>query len=141
MAVPWFEYCPVVTVPLALQVTAVRRQSHFTIAIRQVAGYGVGRVYLAGDAAHCHSPAGGRGMNLGIADAADLAARITDDRLDGYSAARHEDGARTIAQSERIRRRVTTTSGTTRVLTKAAFYMIGSLPPLQRWVARRFLDN
>lgn len=35
-----------------------------------------GRVYLAGDAAHCHSPAGGQGMNTGVQDAANLAWKL-----------------------------------------------------------------
>ncbi|MGH8700428.1 MAG: FAD-dependent monooxygenase, partial [Burkholderiales bacterium] len=34
--------------------------------------YGAGRVFLAGDACHLHPPSGGHGMNMGIADAADL---------------------------------------------------------------------
>jgi 2-polyprenyl-6-methoxyphenol hydroxylase-like FAD-dependent oxidoreductase len=84
------------TLPLELDVTNIRRKGQFTISIRQVAEYRIGRVYLAGDAAHCHSPVGGRGMNLGIADAAELASRLVEDRLDGYSQSRHADGAATI---------------------------------------------
>jgi len=39
---------------------------------RQVPSYRSGRVFLAGDAAHVHSPAGGQGMNTGLQDAANL---------------------------------------------------------------------
>jgi hypothetical protein len=44
----------------------------FRISHRMVARYGSGRTYLAGDAAHIHSPAGGQGMNTGIQDAFNL---------------------------------------------------------------------
>jgi 2-polyprenyl-6-methoxyphenol hydroxylase-like FAD-dependent oxidoreductase len=39
--------------------------------------YRSGRVFLAGDAAHCHSPAGGQGMNLGIQDGFRLVVGLT----------------------------------------------------------------
>ena len=44
----------------------------FHISHRMVERYGSGRAYLAGDAAHIHSPAGGQGMNTGIQDAFNL---------------------------------------------------------------------
>lgn len=43
---------------------------------RIASGYGVGRIWLAGDAAHLNSPAGGMGMNGGIHDALNLAAKL-----------------------------------------------------------------
>ena len=49
-----------------------RWMSRFRSDERQASRYRVGRVFLAGDAAHCHSPAGGLGMNTGIQDAANL---------------------------------------------------------------------
>ena len=49
-----------------------RWMSRFHSDERQAPHYRVGRVFLAGDAAHCHSPAGGMGMNTGIQDAANL---------------------------------------------------------------------
>ena len=48
----------------------------FSISERMVSDYRVGRVFLAGDAAHVHSPAGGQGMNSGIQDACNLAWKL-----------------------------------------------------------------
>jgi 2-polyprenyl-6-methoxyphenol hydroxylase-like FAD-dependent oxidoreductase len=47
--------------------------SNFRVHERKVADYRSGRVFLAGDAAHIHSPAGGQGMNTGMQDAIGLA--------------------------------------------------------------------
>jgi 2-polyprenyl-6-methoxyphenol hydroxylase-like FAD-dependent oxidoreductase len=46
--------------------------SDFRVSQRRVASYRRGRVFLAGDAAHIHSPLGGQGMNTGIQDACNL---------------------------------------------------------------------
>jgi hypothetical protein len=51
-------------------------QAWFRISHRMVEHFGSGRVYLAGDAAHIHSPAGGQGMNTGIQDAFNLAWKV-----------------------------------------------------------------
>jgi len=50
-----------------------RWTAYFKIHRRQVASYRIGRAFLAGDAAHIHSPAGGQGMNTGLQDAYNLA--------------------------------------------------------------------
>ena len=50
--------------------------THFRINGRKVTEYRAGRVFLAGDAAHIHSPAGGQGMNTGIQDAVNLARKL-----------------------------------------------------------------
>jgi FAD binding domain len=49
----------------------------FTINERKVSDYRSGRIFLAGDAAHVHSPAGGQGMNTGIHDACNLAWKLS----------------------------------------------------------------
>jgi 2-polyprenyl-6-methoxyphenol hydroxylase-like FAD-dependent oxidoreductase len=50
--------------------------SRYRIHHRGVNKYGEGRVFVAGDAAHIHSPAGGQGMNTGLQDAANLAWKL-----------------------------------------------------------------
>jgi 2-polyprenyl-6-methoxyphenol hydroxylase-like FAD-dependent oxidoreductase len=50
--------------------------AYFHISERKVSDYRVGRVFLVGDAAHIHSPAGGQGMNTGIQDACNLAWKL-----------------------------------------------------------------
>ena len=74
---------------------------------RQVPSYRVGRVFLAGDAAHCHSPAGGQGMNTGIQDAANLGWKLAaavagwggEELLDSYQAERHPVGRQVLRSS------------------------------------------
>jgi 2-polyprenyl-6-methoxyphenol hydroxylase-like FAD-dependent oxidoreductase len=97
-----------------LGVLEVGWMSRFHCDERQVAQYRYGRVFLAGDAAHVHSPMGGQGMNTGIQDAANLAWKIdaalagADDAvLDSYHDERHPIGKRVLMQSGLMARGVT----------------------------------
>ncbi|MFE0177781.1 FAD-dependent oxidoreductase [Streptomyces sp. NPDC059002] len=77
-----------------------RWMSRFHSDERQAPAYRVGRVFLAGDAAHIHSPAGGQGMNTGLQDAANLGwkliaavnGRAPQGLLDSYQTERHPVG-------------------------------------------------
>jgi 2-polyprenyl-6-methoxyphenol hydroxylase-like FAD-dependent oxidoreductase len=77
-----------------------RWMSRFHSDERQVPHYRVGRVFLAGDAAHVHSPAGGQGMNTGLQDAANLGWKLAaavqgwtpDSLLDSYHTERYPVG-------------------------------------------------
>ena len=125
--------------PLKLNVTNIRRAGQFKISIRQAAQYGVGRVFLVGDAAHCHSPVGGRGMNLGIADGAELARRMVEGGLEGYGEARHQVGKETIALSEAARKLMTSRNPLTRFLVLTVFRTASFTPALQRQFAKKIL--
>ena len=89
--------------------------SRFTDMTRQAADYRNGRVLLAGDAAHIHSPAGGQGLNIGVQDAVNLGWKLAqvvngtspDGLLDTYHSERHPVGHRvlrnTMAQTALMR--------------------------------------
>jgi 2-polyprenyl-6-methoxyphenol hydroxylase-like FAD-dependent oxidoreductase len=78
--------------------------SRFTDATRQTISYRAGRVLLAGDAAHIHSPHGGQGLNTGVQDAVNLGWKLAqvvngsspDSLLDTYHAERHPVAARVL---------------------------------------------
>src|SRR5688572_23613877 len=89
--------------------------TRFTDMTRQAAAYREGRVLLAGDAAHVHSPVGGQGLNTGVQDAVNLGWKLAQEvhrtapesLLDTYHAERHPVAARvlrnTMAQTALMR--------------------------------------
>jgi 2-polyprenyl-6-methoxyphenol hydroxylase-like FAD-dependent oxidoreductase len=78
--------------------------SRFSDMARQAASYRDRRVFLAGDAAHVHSPVGGQGLNIGVQDAMNLGWKLAqvvrgispESLLDTYHAERHPIGARVL---------------------------------------------
>jgi 3-(3-hydroxy-phenyl)propionate hydroxylase len=78
--------------------------SRFTDMSRQAAAYRKGRVLLAGDAAHVHSPVGGQGLNTGVQDAVNLGWKLAqvvkgtspEGLLDTYHVERHPVAARVL---------------------------------------------
>jgi 2-polyprenyl-6-methoxyphenol hydroxylase-like FAD-dependent oxidoreductase len=82
-------------------ITGVKSATRFTDNARQASTYRLGRVLLAGDAAHVHSPFGGQGLNLSVGDAVNLGWKLAatihgwapDGLLDTYTSERHPIGA------------------------------------------------
>ena len=84
--------------------------SQFRIHFRHVEPMAKGNVFLAGDAAHIHSPAGARGMNLGIEDACWLAWLIAEGREQEYSALRIPAVKQVLKQTHDLTRLITMTN-------------------------------
>jgi 2-polyprenyl-6-methoxyphenol hydroxylase-like FAD-dependent oxidoreductase len=84
--------------------------SGFRINERKVADYRAGRVFVAGDAAHVHSPAGGQGMNTGMQDAFNLSWKLAlvcrgvcaERLLDSYSVERSAVGDEVLKAAGRL---------------------------------------
>ncbi|WP_128915307.1 FAD-dependent monooxygenase [Granulicella sibirica] len=83
---------------------ALHAVTTWTDRARQATAYRNGRVFLAGDAAHIHSPLGGQGLNLGLGDAMNLGwklaaaihGRAPEGLLDSYHTERYPLGARVL---------------------------------------------
>jgi 2-polyprenyl-6-methoxyphenol hydroxylase-like FAD-dependent oxidoreductase len=125
----------------------VAREAHwltiFEIHHAQVPAYRHGRAFLAGDAAHVHSPAGGQGMNTGMQDAFNLGWKLTlasrgeagPELLDSYHAERHPVAARVIEQSTRLTRAVTIGNAPVRALRGHVMHAVCGVPRVRSRIA------
>ncbi|OBH88844.1 FAD-dependent oxidoreductase [Mycobacterium sp. E2733] len=117
--------------------------SRFHIHHRVADTYRAGRLLLAGDAAHVHSPAGGQGMNLGITDAVALAEALaavlrggSDAALDAYSAAQRRRAERVLKLTGRLTR-VATLPRPLRPLRNTGMRLAAGVPAVRRQLAVR----
>ncbi|MFJ3586181.1 FAD-dependent monooxygenase [Streptomyces sp. NPDC090127] len=109
---------------------------------RQAPSYRVGRVFLAGDAAHVHSPAGGQGMNTGLQDAANLSWKLAavlhgdapdpEALLDSYQTERHPVGAAVLRSSGAIVRLAMARGPLLRTLRTVAAHLLDKVPAASR---------
>jgi len=123
----------------------IRWSSRFHSDERQVAQYRVGRVFLAGDAAHVHSPAGGQGMNTGIQDAFNLGWKLaavldgTDAQiLDTYQEERHPIGTLVLRSSGATIRLMIVRSALLRRLRNVGITALLKIRPLSARAAGMF---
>ena len=128
--------------PWPIAVSVPETLTTFRCQVRATSTYRVGRVLIAGDAAHIQSPVGGQGMNTGMLDAANLAwklalvvrSRARDALLDTYGEERRPAAAQVLAFSERM-----VSIATTRSLKRAVQHLtlpVYRLPAVQRRMAQ-----
>ncbi|QFT55321.1 NAD(P)/FAD-dependent oxidoreductase [Microbulbifer sp. THAF38] len=126
--------------PQPLDIKKIYSQGSFQISVRQAETYCKNRVLLAGDAAHCHSPVGGKGMNLGIADAVAAASAIIRGEVEQYACERHKIAKQVIRKTEFARKVVTSNN----LLMKCGLWIlaktIGVVPAVRRAYVRHLTE-
>src|SRR5215218_3835638 len=125
------------------RVTEVIWGSRFRIHERVADQYRAGRVLLAGDAAHTHSPAGGQGMNLGLRDAVTLGDALSvalregrEDKLDEYAAGSRAEAMHVVALAHRLTR-LATAPAAVRPLRNVALRLLALVPAFRRRLAEQ----
>jgi 2-polyprenyl-6-methoxyphenol hydroxylase-like FAD-dependent oxidoreductase len=131
--------------PRGIEAYSLRWSSYFRIHHRQAARLRVGRMFIAGDAAHIHSPFGGQGMNTGLQDVWNLAwkldlavrGRATETLLESYTAERRPVIKGVIATTDLLTRVMGTPSKIAQAMRDTVFPVVSHLSLFQR----RFVQN
>jgi 2-polyprenyl-6-methoxyphenol hydroxylase-like FAD-dependent oxidoreductase len=125
-----------------ITITTSHWLTRFEIHHGQVAAYRHGRVFLTGDAAHIHSPAGGQGMNTGMQDAFNLGWKLAtvirgeagETLLNSYHAERHPVAEGVIDFTGALTR-IGTLRGVARMARDAVVRVVGNVAPAVRRMA------
>ena len=125
--------------------TEMRWSSRFLSERRQAERYQVGRGFIAGDAAHVHSPLGAQGMNTGIQDAVNLGWKLAaaingtapDGLLDTYQTERHRVGAEVLKLTDAFNQLVLGRSLPRRILRRVAITALLNIGPTKRMMQGR----
>lgn len=132
----------------AAKVTAVTWSSRFRVHHRIADRYRVGRLFIAGDAAHVHSPAGGQGMNIGIQDACTLGRLLCDvvtgrqpsTVLDAYETRRRPAAESVVRLTDRLTRIATMKGPVKRTVRNGVIRVLDRVAPFKHGLAMRLAE-
>jgi len=117
-------------------------RNDFRVSLRAVASYGDKRIWIAGDAAHVHSPVGGMGMNLGVEDASDFASTLGANKdFAAFENRRLEAAQRVIALTDRGYRFASATSRSRRLIRNTAIRAISNISFIRRMAVSRLIQQ
>jgi hypothetical protein len=122
--------------------------SYFRIHHRQVARLRVGRMFIAGDAAHIHSPFGGQGMNTGLQDVWNLAWKLdlvlrghgSEELLESYSAERRPVIKHVLETTHLLTKAMGTPSKFAQAIRDTMIPMVSRLAPFQHAFVQRLSE-
>ena len=131
--------------PAGIEAQAMHWSSYFRIHHRHVAQLRVGRMFIAGDAAHIHSPFGGQGMNTGLGDAWNLAWKLdlalqgrgNERLLESYGAERLPVIKKVIETTHFLTRAMGTASKVAQAIRDTVIPIVSRLPAFQHAFVRR----
>ena len=134
--------------PSGIEARALHWSSYFRIHHRQAAQMRVGRVFIAGDAAHIHSPFGGQGMNTGLHDVWNLVWKLDlalhghgkEELLQSYSAERGPVIKQVIETTDFMTKAMGTPSKLAQTLRDALIPMVSRLAPFQHAFVQRLSE-
>jgi 2-polyprenyl-6-methoxyphenol hydroxylase-like FAD-dependent oxidoreductase len=131
----------------ALTIRRMLWSSRFHIQHRVASALRQGRILLAGDAAHVHSPAGGQGMNTGIQDAVSLTNALRQTLQSGQQATlntwqteRLKVAHSVVDLTDRLTKVATISSPVLKVLRNTAVELVGNVPFATRAAAERLAE-
>ncbi len=131
--------------PKGIEAHSLHWSSYFHVHHRQVAQLRAGRIFVAGDAAHIHSPFGGQGMNTGLQDVWNLAwkldlavrGRAQQELLESYTAERRPVIRNVIRTTDLITKVMGTQGRVAQGIRDLAIPVVSRLAPFQRGFVQR----
>jgi 2-polyprenyl-6-methoxyphenol hydroxylase-like FAD-dependent oxidoreductase len=131
--------------PIGLEARALHWSSYFRIHHRQVARLRTGRIFIAGDAAHIHSPFGGQGMNTGMHDVWNLVWKLdlflrgagNEELLESYTAERRPVIKHVIETTDYLTKAMGTPNKVAQAIRDAIIPMVSHLAPFQHAFVQR----